>query len=658
MIETIERHRITRALVLAAIAALTVLVYSGGLHGPFLIDDIPNLDTIQRWVQGRLNWRSAIDNRSGPLGRSVSMLTFLIDAARSGGMYPETFKTTNVIIHVLCGILTYTLCRQLFRRVASTREIASSAALFIAAWWLFLPLHVSTVLYVVQRMAQLGALFSLLALTTYVCIRERMELGRGIAPHIALWLVFPTIVGIGALAKENAVLTIPLALLIEITVFSQPNTRACSPSVALFFIVTVALPALLAAGWLATHPSIITGGYQTRPFTLSERLLTEPRVLWSYVKSMLLPVGKDMGLFHDNYILSTGLLSPFTTLVAIVAWLAAIGLAVTQRRRQPLIFLGIGFFLVGHLLESSVVPLEIYFEHRNYLPDLGILMALTGVARMLWLKHSNATRVFRRTVMLGLPLVLALYAVGTWVQAGTWGDADTLFDMQESYNPTSPRLQAMLAARAVERKQTDSALAHLDLAEKFGPANEGMTSTIWRVIAYCTGERSVPETIYAQFEQRVDLPITLNAMRYWEQLATLAENGCPDPKRIAIAGRKWIENDKSSPNSQNIWRSRYNLARIEAAAGNFNQAEADAKRAWVDSDHNNGIGVLLFQLNATLGNREACEAVLAILRKNRDPGNADLTQAIDLFTKALAEGKIQHKTTSADTLPQPPVMAR
>lgn len=644
MIELFERSRSARGIAFLGVAVLTVLIYSGGIHGPFLIDDIPNLETIQRWLQGRLNWQSAIDNRSGPLGRSVSMLSFLADAARTGAMEPATFKTTNLIIHILCGALTYVLCRQVFRRMEATRNIASVTALFVAAWWLFIPLHVSTVLYIVQRMAQLGALFTLLALTSYMVIRQGMERGDRILPKLGLWVAFPVIVVIGAFAKENAILSIPLALLLETICFPSTPEKPRPRSIIVFFVLTVAVPGVIVAVWLATHPAIITAGYQIRPFTLAERLLTEPRVLWSYVKTMLLPVGGDMGLFHDTYVVSTSLFSPWTTALAIAGWIAAISFALTCRKRCPLITLGIGFFLTGHLLESTILSLEIYFEHRNYLPDLGILIAITGALRELWLRHPNPTIAFRRTLSAGAPLALALYAVATWVQAGSWSSADTLFAMQETYNPTSPRLQSTLAARAIEQGDTRSALAHIELSERNGPASERMTATIWRLIAYRSAKLPIPEAIYAEFEQRTKSPITLNSMRYWESLTQLAEKGGLDTQRLAKDGRNWIKNDPAPATTQTIWRSRYNLARMEATSGDIMLAEADARKAWIDSDYSNGIGVLLFQLNATLGRRDACEQVLAILKQRRDPGNADLTEAIDLFTKALTDGTVDWST--------------
>ncbi|KAF1009582.1 MAG: hypothetical protein GAK28_00222 [Luteibacter sp.] len=640
MIDLLEHKRAARIVALLAAAAVTLAIYASGLHGPFLLDDAPNLETIQRWVEGRLNWRSAIDNRSGPMGRSVSMLTFLLDAARRQAMDAEAFKTTNLVIHIICGMLVYLLCRQVFRRITATRDIASTTALFVAAWWLFLPMHVSTVLYIVQRMAQLGALFTLVSLIAYMAIRGWMERNDSFVPRVALWVAFPLSVGIGALAKENAVLAVPLALLIEWLCFPPAPGRSRPRAVSWLFAVTVLLPGLLATGWLVTHADAIQGGYAARSFTLAERLLTEPRILWSYVKTTLFPVGEDMGLFHDNYAISTGLLSPWTTSLAILAWMGAIVLAFVCRRRHPLISLGIGFFLIGHVLESSIIPLELYFEHRNYLPDLGVLLAVLGIALALWQSHRTPTAGFRRIVLACPPLILAIFAAGTWIQSGSWGDADTLFELQQSYNPTSPRLQAILGAREVERGNTRGALAHIELSERFGPANERMTATLWRIIAYCSAGQPVPESVYAEFEQRTELPITLNAMRYWEQVAASTEKGCGDAKRLAAAAQRWIAADHRSPRDQLIWRSRYNLARVEAVAGDLVLAEATDRQAWNDSDRNTGIGVFLFQVNATLGRKEACEAILADLRRQLNTGNADLVEAVNIFSKALADGQI------------------
>jgi hypothetical protein len=51
-------------------------------------------------------------------------------------------------------------------------------------------------------------------------------------------------------------------------------------------------------------------------------------------------------------------------------------LAIYARKRLPLFSLGILWFFCGHVLESTVYPLELMFLHRNYLPSLGILLAV------------------------------------------------------------------------------------------------------------------------------------------------------------------------------------------------------------------------------------------------------------------------------------------
>ncbi len=49
------------------------------------------------------------------------------------------------------------------------------------------------------------------------------------------------------------------------------------------------------------------------------------------------------------------------------------------RRRYPLLLLAVLFFLVGHSMESTLIPLEMVYEHRNYLPGMLVCLALAAV---------------------------------------------------------------------------------------------------------------------------------------------------------------------------------------------------------------------------------------------------------------------------------------
>ena len=108
----------------------------------------------------------------------------------------------------------------------------------------------------------------------------------------------------------------------------------------------------------------------SRPWTLGERLLTEAHVLATYLDLLWLPQPFTTGLFNDAFPISHGLLSPTATLLGLILICALIASAWRLRRSHPAFACAILFFFAGHLMESSVIPLELYYEHRNYLPAL------------------------------------------------------------------------------------------------------------------------------------------------------------------------------------------------------------------------------------------------------------------------------------------------
>ena len=44
--------------------------------------------------------------------------------------------------------------------------------------------------------------------------------------------------------------------------------------------------------------------------------------------------------------------------------------AILFSRKQPLICFCIIFFFLNHLIEGTIIPLELFFEHRNYIPSM------------------------------------------------------------------------------------------------------------------------------------------------------------------------------------------------------------------------------------------------------------------------------------------------
>src|ERR1700754_2018616 len=412
---------VTTSIAAILVVMVTVVIYMPGLHGPYLLDDIGNLEPLKRWVEGRLGWQGVVfDNRSGPTGRPLSMLTFLLDAARNPSLQSFAFKPTNLAIHILCGALVFALARTAATSAGlSPNKIAVTAG-FIAVCWLWLPVQVSTVLYIVQRMAQLATLFSLACVLTYIVSRRRIDNGC-FTGHLLLWIAVPIFGAMATLSKENGALALPLCAVAEFTLFRQGSR---SKSVLWFLSLTVALPVAAALVYLASHPRFFVNGYGGRDFTLGERLLTEPRVLWSYLQTTFFPVGPRMGIFHDNFPLSTDVVNPLTTLPAIIAWIAVAIWAFVWRQRAPLFAYGVFSFFTAHLMESGPISLELYFEHRNYLPSIFALIALAGLIHSFSLRLTSIAT--RALAVCGIAL-LGIYAIGTWNHATGWSRDDTFY---------------------------------------------------------------------------------------------------------------------------------------------------------------------------------------------------------------------------------------
>lgn len=635
------KGKLTFSLLLIALTAITAAIYWLGMHGPILLDDTDNLLPVSNWLEGQIGWHSVVfGNKSGLFGRPVSMASFLLDAAATRSMNSVSFKPTNLAIHVLCGLAMLWLAVQVFRRWEPTRTHARWAALALTAAWLWLPLNVDTVLYIVQRMAQLAALFILLTLGCYMAAREQIARGEH-KGYVLLWLGVPALTLLAALSKENGVLALPLALVLECFLFRDDDKRH-PVGIKLFFALTVGLPIIAGAVWVALQPTFITAGYTGRSFTLVERLLTEPRVLWSYVQTLLVPLGPRMGFFQDNFPTSTGFWNPWTTVPALVAWIALATAGWAWRRQNPLFGAGVFFFLVGQSLESGPFALELYFEHRNYLPSFGVLLAVAGLLVWAWRKLSAPTRLFRTVCGALLGCVLALYAAGTWGHVQSWRNNQTFFFAQNVFNPTSPRFQSYLVSAAIEQRNLPGALEHIAIAERYGEPELRPAATLWRFLAYCTARVPAPAALYDQLAQRAEGPITVPVQQGIGYLANNAEAGCHslfDPKFEATL-KHWLDTTPTPATAVVVWQSRFFLGRIVAASGRLGDARTILERAFHDSGYDGIVGILLFQVNGSLGNMQGCHAVLARLEQQEGHGNHRVDRAIASFRKALANGEI------------------
>ncbi|MHB8455431.1 MAG: hypothetical protein ACYDDO_12210 [Acidiferrobacterales bacterium] len=428
---------------LAIAAILTLAVYYPGLSGDFEFDDANNILNNTALQISTLSpaalLKASLSGIAGPLKRPVSMVSFAINFYETG-KNPFYFKLTNVILHLLTGLSIFVLTNLLLnvyrgrtKQEFSDRHIAW-VAIATSCAWLVHPLNVEAVLYVVQRMTILSGLFTVWALICYVAGRRWLDAGRT-SGIFAVVFGFVGFGGLSIFSKENGALIPLFVLVIELTIFrfrlaSEQSRRYVPPLLGVF----VALPLIVGLIYVVSHYGWLTQGYQIRNFSLYDRLLTEARVLWMYLRLMVLPSNALMGIYHDDIRISHGLLDPASTLSSIIGLLALLGIALYSLKRAPILAFGILWFFAGHSMESTIIPLEITEEHRNYLPLYGILFAL--VFYLLYpLKFRN--NLYARYGLVGI--FILLLAVTTALRANEWGSLAGHAAYEVEHHPRSAR---------------------------------------------------------------------------------------------------------------------------------------------------------------------------------------------------------------------------
>lgn len=455
---------------LLATCLATYIIYAQAFGALWTFDDSRVLEGINRVD----SIRSAIayafhDNTVGILRRPLAMASFLLNPG-DWPLHPSGYRHVNTLIHILNGLLLALIAIRVARAVPRLENHAAGFGTTLAIVWMLQPLLASTSLMIVQRMTLLAGTFSLLGSLIYLHGRECFPHQPGKA---YIWmgtgLILATVLGV--LTKENAVLTPLLVGCLEYAVLSV-YTPICHPHLSRWRIVFFGLPALgiaLYGGYYCV--SHLADSYSIRPFTLGQRVLSETLILFDYVRQIIMPDITSMGPFQDDISRIHGV-EPLT-IAASVAWLALLYIGVVFRRKLPAVSFAVFFFLTGQLIESSLFPLELYFEHRNYLPSIGILGPLVALA---WVPQQRWPKI--------LPLVFAA-AMGPllWQYTTLWAKPMASAKAWAEAHPTSTRAVANLASQYQMNGNTKTAAQIVVGNYKLKPRDGGLA--LMAVVAQC-----------------------------------------------------------------------------------------------------------------------------------------------------------------------------
>jgi hypothetical protein len=285
-------------------------------------------------------------------------------------------------------------------------------------------------------MTTLSATFVFLGFIAYLYSRRILQEH----PRFALsWMSVSLILGtsLAALAKENGAL-LPLFILVaEATILRDRPKRDYRFWWSTWQAIFLATPALVLIGYLAWRSQYDQSVFFIRDFSVSDRVLTQAHILWQYLYRGFIPATSGLGPFHDNQPIYTDWLHPLSVL-AVAGWIALVGTAVAMRRRVAWLSFAVGWYLVGHALESTTIPLELYFEHRNYVPLIGPVFALVAVI----LSAAPKWQKIARGGLLAYGLLLALVLFST---TSLWGRPLLAAEMWAASNPDSKRAAQYLA---------------------------------------------------------------------------------------------------------------------------------------------------------------------------------------------------------------------
>lgn len=500
------------ALKFLALCLLIGLIYWPGLHGGFIADDFPNIVDKNGIQVHHLNFEEIYSawsaNSSGALKRPIASVSFALNYFFSGQkLISADFKLTNIVIHILNAFLVLLISQKLFS-VLYQKLTAQILGFICALVWALHPLQLTSVLYVVQRMNSLSFSFMLAGFWVYLTGRLNLDKpGR-------IWLMYAGCLGGTALAvitKENGALLPFLMLITEITLFrsrtpkSQPEPKHL---IYTFYALTAVIPAILAIAYLLSHPDFVLGAYTFRDFNLTERLMTQARALFYYLGLLIYPDNTELGLFHDDFAISRSLFEPITTLPAIFGIFLLLSVAgwCIYKKQQPLVSFAIAWFLVGHSMESSIFPLEIMFEHRNYVPSFGIIFGVVGIIYPLTQKIQKTALV--NCLYVGLIFSLA---AATYSRTNIWSSPGTIAYFEMRNHPHSVRAQTAYAKYAGHIKGENTiAYEHYIIAAKLDQHDVSALIEGYIALNRVMLKQPINETIITSLPESFGAPLVLN----------------------------------------------------------------------------------------------------------------------------------------------------
>jgi tetratricopeptide (TPR) repeat protein len=444
-----------------------VSIYWNSLEGSWHYDDAANITNNPAIQIKQLSWGGlsrAIFEGHVPARASFRPVAYLSFALNFyyGGLNVFGYHLINLMVHFLSSLFLFLVAYRILNLPRFREKYAVQsypAALLGAFFWAIHPIQTQAVTYVVQRMALLAGLFYILSM--YLYLRARTEEGRSrkVSCFAGAFAAFLLALG----SKENAIMLLPSLALCEILLlhddgagFLRKNKKTLMWMTGLILFLGILY--LSVGGVYRT----LFAGYDYRDFSMAQRLMTETRVMVFYLSLLIYPTPERLSIAHDIRV-STSMLTPMSTLAATLFIFASLAALIWIARRQPIVSFSYLFFFINHVTESTLLPLDLVYEHRNYLPSMFFFLppALGLIKLMEWkgtLKYPLAAF-----------MVLLLISFGHWtyLRNMAWESSGSLWQDAAKKAPRDSRVHHNLGVYFQKRGNLQRARAHFEVALRY-----------------------------------------------------------------------------------------------------------------------------------------------------------------------------------------------
>jgi tetratricopeptide (TPR) repeat protein len=449
-------------LIILAFFILGFLIYSNTLESPFVFDDtvriLENPDIRMDKLSNNNLWKAAFGKqspRSRPIGNISFALNYYFHQYELAG-----YHIVNIIIHIISGILLWLFLKKTFNLKSVRPDFKNGEwiALFAALLWLVNPVQTQSVTYIVQRLNSMAAMFFLFSFLFY--LNGRLTAKKGMRWP---WFLSAALAWFLALGCKQNTATLPFFIfLYEWYFFQDLNIDWLKRNIRYFFIIFVVF-LIVALIFLGTKPLdrlASIGDYANKTFTLPERVMTEWRVVIYYLTLIILPHPSRLNLDYD-FPLSYSLINPITTLLSLIGIIGLMVLAVFLAKKQRLMSFCIFWFLGNLVIESSVIPVAIIFEHRLYLPSM--LVCLIPIVLLYRYIQSNWLIAFISCTL------IILYSYWTFERNNVWRDGLALWSDCVNKSPNKARPHSNLGVAQKGQNMVDEALQNFRKALDLNP---------------------------------------------------------------------------------------------------------------------------------------------------------------------------------------------